>query len=273
MNADLLVWVAIGIIAAALVYVARNVSKRLGGIVPREESIVLELNELKATVNTLRRQLDSAEQRIRVLETENATLRDKVISLEKALQDKIAELAAMVATEAERIRRNSAPPVRPLLVIVGTEQKFFERDRSALRRAGVPFMRLSEATKESVRAELRRRRQAGDLYPWVLISAHGGPPGIELSDGIAGPEFWGSNLDGVQVVLLASCSSDTTADDLAGLVDCVVWFKESVGNQDAADFSYAFWRRMVAGAQPRVAFAESLHEVPAVAEFVDIRLQ
>lgn len=216
------------------------------------------INDLTATVNTLRRQLDEADRRIRALEAENVRLETRVGELE-------TQLGQPVTTPM---------PTKPLLVISGTSATF-ERDRAALRRANVPFHRLTQATQNSIRAEMRRRRQDGTLYPWVLISAHAGPDGILLADGIAPPAFWHEVLEGIQVVVLACCAASTTADELAGLVDCVIWFTEGVGNEDAADWSYAFWRRLYGEGQvrmtPLLAYTAALRDVPQVAEFVDLR--
>jgi hypothetical protein len=162
-------------------------------------------------------------------------------------------------------------PPKPLLLILGDDAEINERDRHALRRARVDYQRLTNATQKSVVAELRRRREEGTLYPWLHISAHGGENGIRLSDGIADPDFWHENLAGIHIIFLASCSSSTTADELAGLADWVIYFQEGVGNQDASDFTYAFWLRIGQGMLPSKAYKIALEAVPAVAEFVDIR--
>lgn len=214
------------------------------------------IEELTATVNTLGRQLDEANKRIRAVEEENA-----------GFKLRIAELETQVALANKPLPL----PAIPLEVIAGGDRALFERDRAALRRAGVAFRRVMDATQATLRAELRRRRQDGTLPPWWLISAHAGPQGVLLKDGLAGPAFWHEIFDGVRLVVLAACEGNTTADELAGLVETVVWFQEAVENQDAADFVYAFFRRLVNGLDVDRAFAEATRECPQVCEFVDLR--
>lgn len=243
--------------AVGLWYVVRH-PPRLAALLPASQediNMATTIKDLTATVNTLRRQLDAADRRIEQIEAENIRLTQRVAELEAQL--KIAPLPSL--------------PPKPLLIISGDDMDIFQRDRASVRRAEILFHRLVHATRASITAELRRRRQDNTLYPWILISAHAGPEGILLSDGIAPPEFWHNVLDGVKVIVLATCSSSTVADELAGLVETVIWFSEDVDTQHAADFNYAFWRRMKMAANTHVVFADALREVPAVAEFVDIR--
>ncbi len=166
----------------------------------------------------------------------------------------------------------SALPAKPLLIICGDDQDLCTNDRQALRRAGVPFQRLTHATKQSIADELRRRRQSGNLYPWVHIPAHANAVGIALADGVAEPGWWHEQLDGIRVVFLAACQTSSVADVLAGLVT-VVFVYEDIDDRDASDFTYAFWRRMQTNGDPVAAYQAAIIEVPTVAEFTDIRSQ
>jgi hypothetical protein len=259
------------VVAGMLVYVLRH---RAPEVVLPEEDLRREVEDLRATVNTLRRQLDEADKRIRMVESERAQRDAQIAALQgenTAMRHDMAVLKAQLTAQecAEPLL-----PAKPLLIVSGAGpriEEIFARDRAALRRANVPFHRLLNASKASISAELRRRRQDGTLYPWVLVSAHAGTQGIELADGFAAGEWWGTAFDGIRVVVLAACSASTVADELAGLVDMVVWFSETVQNDDAADFSYAFWRRLVGGTPAVQAYAEALRECPQVAEFVDMR--
>lgn len=232
-----------------------------------EDDMRQTIADLSATVNTLRRQLDEADRNIRLLMEENARLKARV-----------SELEGQMRPPAPASEPGGWPP-KWLLAISGGEERFFERDRASLTRARVPFHRLRNATRRAIQEELRRRRQDDTLYPGIVISAHAGPQGVLLADGIVGPEFWREHLTGVTFVVLAACEGSTTADELAGLVERVVSFAEEVPNQAAADFIYAFLRRIVERAAVGTpteddfdrAYAEALREVPTVAEYVDIR--
>lgn len=164
-------------------------------------------------------------------------------------------------------------PTKPLLLICGTDATMCDTDRHALRRAGVAFQRIYHATMRNIEDELRRRRQDGTLYPWLHITAHAGPEGVALADGLATPAWWNERLDGITVVFLATCQGGAIADQLAGLVRAVIFVHEEIGDRDASDFTYAFWRRMKEGVDPHQAYRQALLEAPQVAEFVDIRIQ
>ncbi len=254
--------VVLGALLAMFLYIRHRPPAR--ETVSKEERMANTMADLSATINTLRRQLDAADKRIQALEAENQAVKAE----NQSLATRIEKLEAQVRTP---VAAPAVLPFKPLLVISGGDGTIFERDRVALRRADLPFHRLAGATQPSIMAELRRRRQDGSLYPWLLVSAHAGPAGIQLVDGIAPPIFWHNVLDGVQVVVLAVCAAAPVADELAGLVQTVIWFAESVPNEDAADFNYAFWRRLKAGVPAAAAYAEALREVPSVAEYVDMR--
>lgn len=160
--------------------------------------------------------------------------------------------------------------LKPLLLICGADEIMCNNDRQALRRAGVTFHRLNLATKQLISDELRRRRQDNTLYSWVHVTAHAGPQGILLEDGIADPLWWGQNFDGVDVIFFAACKTSNVADQLAGLMH-VVFMQADVDERDAADFTYAFWSAMVDKNNPADAYRTAVKMVPAVSEFVDYR--
>lgn len=182
----------------------------------------------------------------------------------------IRDLEHQLATQPP-VSRETDTIAKPLLLICGANATMCDADRLALRRAQVGFHRLYHATKTMIDDELRRRRQDSTLYPWLHITAHAGPEGIHLADGIADPAWWNERLQGIHVVFLAACQTAAVADALAGLVT-VVFVHEDIGDRDASDFTYAFWRRLKEGGDPHHAYRQALFETPQIAEFVDIRV-
>lgn len=182
----------------------------------------------------------------------------------------IHDLEAQLATHVS-VSRETDQSVKPLLLICGESSSACETDRRALRRARIGFQRLRQASKDAIDAELRRRRQDGTLYRWIVISLHTGQGGTALVDGLASPAWWNERLDGVEVVFLATCTGAAVADELAGVVDTVVFVHEEIGDRDASDFVFAFWRRMNEGADAHHAYRQALVECPQIAEYVDIR--
>lgn len=225
---------------------------------------VVELQE------ELAEQRQRYEQRIQELERRVDFLVDQLQKAGIRIRD--LENQTQLATHPTAVSRETDAPIKPLLLICGENATMCDSDRLSLRRAGVGFQRIYHASKRTVEDELRRRRQDGTLYPWLHITAHAGPMGIQLVDGIADPAWWNERLVGIKVVFLAACKTAAVADALAGLVGTVVFIHEDIGDRDASDFTYAFWRRMKEGADPHQAYRQALFEAPQIAEFVDIRV-
>ena len=195
----------------------------------------------------------------------------KILELEHRIAWLWAELQKAQARIQELEKGNETNElIKPLLLICGPDNHICDSDRHALRRANISFQRLLEATREKVMAELRRKRESGELYPWLHITAHAIEDGIALLDGIAPPSFWNEALDGVEVVVLAACKSVKVADALAGMVT-VIYITEDIGDRDASSFTYAFWRRMREHHDPEKAYRQAIREATQVAEFTDIR--
>jgi hypothetical protein len=225
--------------------------------------------------------IERYEEKIKQLQAEMATQKEiyekRIRELERRVDFLVSELqkAGIRIRDLERIERathtqHDPLPAKPLLIVCGPDLQLCDTDRQALRRAGVSFQRIVSASKASISAELRRRRQDSTLYPWLHVTAHADDAGIHLVDGVAAPEWWNEHLDGVKVVFLAACKTSTVADALAGLVT-VVFVHEDIGNQDAGDFTYAFWRRMKEHGDPLQSYRQAVVEAPQIAEFTDIR--
>lgn len=219
----------------------------------------------------------------RAMEEQRNRYEQKIKELERRIDFLVGELQRagiqikdleMVVAENNRARLTAdnaatALPAKPLLFIC-SDATICDVDRHALRRTNVSFQRLYSATKATVAAELRRRRQDGTLYPWLHITAHADEQGIHLADGIADPAWWNEHLDGISIVFLAACKTATVADALAGMVS-VVFVLEDIENGNAGDFTYSFWRRMKDHGDARLAYRQAITEAPQIAEYTDIR--
>lgn len=220
-------------------------------------------------ISDLQRQLteqkDRYEQRIRELERRVDFLVGELQRAGIRIHD-LEQGATKLATPTPKPEL----PAKPLVLVVGSSAQMGEVDRQSLRRANVPFHRLNGASKGDVVAFLRGQRQNGTLPPWMHVSAHASPDGVELADGLAAPSWWHEQVKGMNVVFLAACKTARVAEALAGLVT-VVFVYEDIGDQDASDFTYAFWRRMVEHGDPVKAYRQAVVEAPQIAEFTDIR--
>ena len=156
-----------------------------------------------------------------------------------------------------------------VLVVVGTEDTALKMDLMAVRRSGVRLSRLQPATKTSLETMLNRRRKNGTPIKYIHISAHAGPDGIELEDGLADPEWLADQMQGVTVLLIAGCRGDNLGDWLAGIARYVITMSEPVRNtttpgmSDIGIFSEVFWRGIYNNRPVPVAFDEAIQMSPA----------
>lgn len=252
------------IIVVATFVTSRWVERQLGHRIGEPDVLHYE-EKIAALQEELQAQKQRYEQKIKELEKRVDFLVDQL--LRAGIH--IADLEKAVATP-KTAQPEKEPLSKPLLLVCGDDSSITTLDRQSLRRAGISFHRLLSATKRSIEDELRRRRQDGSLYIWLHVAAHADDSGIALSDGYAPPAWWNEQLDGLQVVFLAACKTSKVADALAGLVT-VVFVQEEIESQDAADFTYAFWKRMKEHGNPTRAYRQAVEEVPQVSEFTDIR--
>lgn len=221
------------------------------------------INDLQRQLSAQRlhyeQQIEELERRIDFLVGELQRAGIHIRDLEKA----ITQGGKVISKATEYI-------AKPLLLLCSLESTNCDADRYALRRAVVSFQRLFNATKSSVAAELRRRRQDGTLYKWLHVAAHADDSGIQLLDGVADPHWWNEHLEGIEVVFLAACKTATVADALAGMTT-VIFVLDEITHADAGDFTYAFWRRLKEHSDPRLAYQQAVSEVPQIAEYTDIR--
>jgi hypothetical protein len=229
-----------------------------------------EAPDCEDEIRQLRAQLDEERERNR---RENELKDTRIRELERRVEWLVGQLQRAGRVTEERPEPPAAlPPAKPLLLVCGPDTEMCNLDRQSLRRAGISFQRLAPASKATVDDELRRRRQDGSLYWWLHITAHADDAGIALADGIAPPSWWSERLDGIKVVFLAACRTAAVADALAGLCT-VIFVHEDIDNRDAADFTYAFWRRMREHGDPQAAYRQAILETPQVSEYTDIRVR
>ena len=213
------------------------------------------LDEVKSERNDLMEELIEANRKIKKLENSETMLKQRIEELEK---------------ELGQYKKVESLPTTPLLLICGDEG-FCKDDAAQLNRARVWYRMIEHATKRDINDEIARRRQNGDLYTWVQVSAHGNHEGILLSDGIAEPNWWQTSLEGVSVLFAANCESAKVGDALAGVVDYVIVFYGERDTEEIARYTYAFWSEMMKSDNARSAYRKALIEVPSLRPFTDLR--
>ena len=218
----------------------------------REAQLVERVSELQATVDTLLIKLNDAQREIE-------RLRARVTELEVAQRREVPE--------GHELR-----PAKPLL-LAQCNTLFGEDDAQALRRAGIPFHRLANATSTDFDRYLQACRQDGTTPWWVVISAHMGPDGVRFADGVKGVAWLSQRIRGVRVLMLAGCENEEVAAQLvgSGMAKHVIGVYERIDSTNAQDLNYAFWSRIWRGASVPDAFAGALEECPQVSEFVQMR--
>jgi hypothetical protein len=163
------------------------------------------------------------------------------------------------------------PLGKTLCVCVGPEEGLM-LDLAALRAVraatGLQFLRILNVTRQKFTTTLRRERLLGRQLQLLHIALHASAAGIEFVDGVADGNWLSERLDGVRVLLLASCACDTVGDWL-GVVPFVVTLSEEIGHEDAATLTQAFWQNIGLGKEPGEALDEALKRCPpAIGEYV-----
>ncbi len=218
-----------------------------------------------ALVNDLRNKVSELERKVNALQITIQVLVDKLAVATAAMNGQPPTQVP------EQPASNLAVIGRPVLLVYGNN-KFGEADRNAMRRAGVSFFRLSSSTLEDLRTELQRRRSDGHIYDVVHISAHGGEGNLVLDEGAVSGMQLSDVLNGVRCVFLGTCSNQTVADKLVGVVKYVVVVYEEIKDTDAADFTYEFYKRYKEnGMNIDMAFMGALAVMPHISDYVDLR--
>jgi hypothetical protein len=279
---DLAGWLFAGVAILFMIWMALRAETRKarGVLETREERMLREIGELENTVATLLTKLNESQRQIEDLRQQQIRLQDA--------QREIADLRNQLKTANARIAEleivyDIAPgqtPVRispkrklhfPLLVICGPDANIVGADLTVLNGIGIRYTRLSDATQSDVADTISQAREDGRLYRWLLISAHAGPEGIILKDGIAPADFWMRHLSGIEVVGIAACKGTNIADHLRDRAGFVWYFREDVPNEPANKFVQKFFQRLNAGETPETAFIACLDAVPEVAAYADYR--
>lgn len=234
-----------------------------------EDVLRLEVGKLITDLAKMQNSLNYVQERYQESLIAESNANRRIFELEHtvaALQTRIEELGVIGPP------KTTVKVSVPMLQIVGNE-RFGEADRVAFRKAQIPFRRLTDATRPMIADEIRRRRLDGSMYPWITISAHMGKDGVLLeAEGAMVPaSWWNEQFGNVEILLLNGCESLSVADELVGLVEYVVSLAESIPDDLAAAFAYAFWRRVKAGKDAGAAFRQAIAELPSVGEYADIR--
>lgn len=211
----------------------------------------------------LTRRLDSLEQTVTRQESEIAQLRDRNEFLIGELQQAGVEIAALRDRQQKRIadeRRDAGRPVsfmeeRPRILgiwPVSDPPISTIGERVGIYNAGYDYIALTghDATRAAVIRELDR------FDPHIIeIGAHGSPSGIELSDGITPPGWWGrvARRHHVRLAIVLACYSDNqqtlnVADSLqrAGVPN-VIGVADAIADADAVAFAGMLYDRLGAG--------------------------
>jgi hypothetical protein len=200
----------------------------------RESAALLQVNELRMTVQHLMSELD--------------TVRQAQTQLSHVVHSR-----------------------RRLLLVLGADRRFnvdLAAARAVRAKTGLDFIRVHDATADKIQRHLDRARATGNAIDYMHIASHGNDKGIDLGGQLLTWDWLSGVLDGVQVLVVAACESTILADWL-GVVPYVVSVSESVDNEDAGRFSQAFWMEIGRGVAPGEAYDRALARCPAqMREFV-----
>lgn len=273
---DVLMAVTVAIFSVmALRFIEQKMRVRLGpiGYLSIEKAVEVMKNECDEKIKGMQAGYEIKIQALRLeYETKIQNLQAQIDFLLKTLTDRSSsgehnwngDGKVAVALPAPTTRQ------RQMLVVIGQDDTGLKMDFSVLRRARIPFTRLSPATLDSFEAEINRARRIGDPYAYIHISAHAGEDGVQFSDGLATPEWLAERLRGVEVVLIAGCEGTNIGDTLGGIAEYVITMAEPVRNEqrrvslsDIGIFSEVFWSAVWDGKDARTAFYTALDRSPS----------
>lgn len=239
------------------IFLLKNQFGKISKIFVTEDKVVMDL---KARIGELEKKITALELTIQVL-------LDKLSA---------ANLPIPVSVLKDMPFDKGLPPslkalTRPVLLVYG-EAEFGEADRNAMRRAGVSFFRLVSSNLEDLRVELQRRRSEGRMYDVVHLAAHGGSGNVMLSGDVINGTQLSEVLNGVRCIFLSTCSNQLVADKIIGIVKYAVVVYEEIDTEDAANFTYEFYRRYKENFDVEGAFTEAIRVMPQISEYVDLRV-
>jgi len=191
--------------------------------------------------------------------------------LEMRQQANVQRALAEAPVRAAHEKRWKYSPPRSFLVCTGADSELL-LDLAALRAVraatGLQFTRLINATRRKFYLAMRRARGLGHPVEYIHMALHASAAGLEFADGPVDGNWLSERLEGVRVLLLASCESDSIGDWLS-VVPYVISVSEDIAHEDAAALAQHFWHGIGSGKEPGEALDDALaHCPPAVGEYV-----
>lgn len=234
-----------------------------------DERLAQQVNALVGTIGEM--QYSREKDRRDLLETK---------ALLAVTQGKLLEANARIAHLEQVLQplpEKPAETLPELLAIFGPDMVIAERDKRGLREAGVDYEALNDATRSAVSDEITARREDRRPLRLLHIGSHGSEHGIALvgEDGQdwVEPGWWRDTLGNVDVVMLSVCKGTKVANELAALTNYLVFFRDGVDNQDAAEFTGVFWSNIEHSLDPRQSYYHARRAVPGVRDFVSLRFR
>lgn len=223
-----------------------------------DSSLEMKSIRFEAMVADLQRRLDESEKKNRRLEERQEFLLDELRRSNAVMERQEKQINELTSKVKELERVNPAIPNNPWFRVLGIWPSGVpildqQGEANALYDSGYEYkaLRGPEANRSGILRELERFKP----FIWE-IGAHGDENGIQLSDGIARPGWWGhlaKQHRPIAVVLMACRSNQqdrmNVADALIGAgVKNVVACDQNILDTDATKFVSLFYERLATGA-------------------------
>lgn len=234
----------------------------LGEAIRRQAQAIAELERETETLREL------TERQAATIKTVSELLYEKQGET-RALQTRITELEAELLSIRPSIRKEEGDIY--VLIAIGPAS-FLARDivsfrRIKARKSNFSYTRLSPVTKRKLIDKLARDRLGGHPIQYLHFAVESASDGgLVFEDGIASPDWLSENVRGVRVALIAGCKTDRVGDYI-GVAEAVITLLEEVENENAAQFSEAFWSAIADLKSPRDAYEFAVETCPDVGEF------
>lgn len=146
---------------------------------------------------------------------------------------------------------------------------------------GLDYMRVLNTTSRKFAGALRRERGLGRPIELLHLAVPVSPAGVQFADGVFGSEWLAQHLQGVRILLLASCKFRPPSDspsscpgsalgrclgeslgDCLGRTPYVVAIGDEITPADAALLARHFWHNIGLAQDPAEALATALQHCP-----------
>lgn len=188
----------------------------------------------------------------------------------KTVENRLKDLESMIYRTGGKEADGSY--LQQELLLIAVDPIIQRQDEIALNKSKMDFHRVINATQDKIEQQLRRARQNRAMYKYIMFSGHADRNGLKMSDSTYLDSYWlNQNMSGVEILYLNGCETTSMADDLVGIVSCVISMDEKIPTRVAQSFAEIFWTGIASNKSPQEAFDDAANVEPTAKAYATIR--